>query len=394
MEAAVYDELEKTMQKQGGSAAIDKLCAQLREEGDYGGLFYALLMKKRFEMGVNPVPTGPAQDLPEQHHLAYEDAIRDAGRTVGKLYLDNGNLSQAWAYYRMLNEPGPIREVLEAYQAGEEEDVQPLVQIAFYEGIHPRKGFEWILKRFGLCSAITTLSSQESGHAPEDRNHCIQTLIRALYNELRERLAADIERRESKAPPEASAPPDTPGVVRKLIAGRNWLFDDDFYHIDVSHLSSVVQMSINLAPCPELELARELCEYGQKLSPRFQNAGEPPFENQYEGMGAYLAILAGDKVEDGLGYFRKKVEENNPEEMGTFPAEVLVNLLLKIGRDKDALAVARKHLAATNDRRLSCPTVPELCRKVGDFRTLSEVAREQNDPVHFMAGLLAASGKK
>src|SRR5262249_47630062 len=282
----------------------------------------------------------------------------------------------------------PVRAVLDSYQPGEEEDVQPLVQIAFYEGVHPRKGFDWILKRFGLCSSITTLSSQEGSHSAADRNYCIQTLIRALSHELPERLTADIERRERKLPPEAEAPADAGGVVRRLIAGRDWLFEDDFYHIDVSHLSSVVQMSINLAPCPELELARELCDYGKKLSPRFQNPGEPPFENQYEAFGVYLAILAGDKVDEGLAYFRKKVEENNPEEVGTFPAEVFVNLLLKVGRDKEALSVARKYLAGISDRRLTCPSLPDLCRQVGDFRTLAEVAREQNDPVHFLAGLL------
>jgi hypothetical protein len=34
--------------------------------------------------------------------------------------------------------------------------------------------------------------------------------------------------------------------------------------------------------------------------------------------------------------------------------------------------------------------VPDLCQRVGDWRTLAEAAREQGDPVHFMAGLLAA----
>lgn len=391
MDAAAYAELEETLKKKGAKVAIQDLCDRLRESGDYGGLFYALLMKKRHELGVNPLPTGPAGDLPQQHHHAYEDAIRDAGRLVGKLYLDNGNLIQAWGYFRMLGENEPVRAALEAYQAGEEEDVQPLVQVAFYEGVHPKKGFDWILQRFGLCSAITTLSGQEGNQSTEDRNHCIQILVRALYRELRERLLADIEKREGKLPAEAQTPPETPGVVRKLIAGRDWLFEDDFYHIDVSHLSSVVQMSINLDRCPELELARELCDYGKRLSPRFQNPGEVPFENQYEALGVYLSILAGDKVDDGLAYFRKKIEQNSPEEVGTFPAEVLVNLLLKVGRDRDALAVSRKYLAATSDRRLTCPTLAELCRKVGDFRTLAEVAREQNDPVHFLAGLLAAT---
>ena len=59
-------------------------------------------------------------------------------------------------------------------------------------------------------------------------------------------------------PPEAAAPPGTPGVVRKLIESRPWLFEDEFYHIDVSHLSSVVQMSIHLGPGKDLDMVREL----------------------------------------------------------------------------------------------------------------------------------------
>ena len=34
--------------------------------------------------------------------------------------------------------------------------------------------------------------------------------------------------------------------------------------------------------------------------------------------------------------------------------------------------------------------LPGLTRVPDDYRTLAEVAREQGDPVHFMAGLLAA----
>jgi hypothetical protein len=54
------------------------------------------------------------------------------------------------------------------------------------------------------------------------------------------------------------------------------------------------------------------------------------------------------------------------------------------------LAVARKYLAGVDNRQLSCPGIAELCQKVGDYRTLAEVAREQGDAVHFLAGLLAS----
>ena len=102
----LYDDLRQSLNGAGPDAAMDKLCAALREQKDYTGLFYALLMKKRHELGVSPVPTGPAQALPKEVHAPYEDAIRDAAHVAGKLYLDDGNLPGAWAFYRMLGEPG------------------------------------------------------------------------------------------------------------------------------------------------------------------------------------------------------------------------------------------------------------------------------------------------
>jgi hypothetical protein len=386
MDSTIYDDLQRTLAAEGADAAARRLCQRLNDNKDYVGLFYALLLHKRQQLGVSPIPTGPAADLPPHTHADYEEAIRQAGRHVGELFLRDGQVPQAWAYFRMLNEPEPIRQALEAHRPAEDEDLQALVQIAFYEGVHPRRGFEWILQRFGLCNAITTLSSQELPHTPEDRQYCLQELVRALYAELRERLAAEIERHDGQAPAQST--------LRELIAERAWLFDEDSYHIDLSHLSSVAQMSMHLSPSPELELARELCAYGQRLSGRFVHAGDPPFEDQYRAIGLYLAILAGDKTEEGLAYFRQQAEQADPETVGTYPAQVLVNLLLRLDRAAEALAAARKYLAAADNRQLSCPSIVELCQKVGDYRTLAEVAREQNDPVHFLAGLLASVERK
>jgi hypothetical protein len=382
MDQPDYDALLKTLDQQGPAAAVDRLCAVLRARKEYSDLFYALLMKKRHELGVSPIPTGPAQDLPAHVHEAYEDAIRDAAHLVGELYLQDNNIAHAWAFYRMLGEPEPVRTALENANPAEGQDCQQLVDIAFHQGVHPKKGFDLILERFGICNAITMLSGQEFPHAAEVRDYCIRRLVRALHGELRERLKAEVLRHEDREP--------TASSVSELIGGRAWLFQDDFYHIDVSHLGAVVQMSIHLEPCPELDLARELCAYGQKLSPRFQYASDPPFENQYADYGVYLAVLAGDDVECGLAHFRAKAESADPETVGTYPAEVLVNLLLRGNRPAEALQVARRYLAAVEDRRLSCPTIAELCQRTGDYRTLAEVARAQDNPVHFVAGLIAA----
>lgn len=377
-----FARLGDLLKQQGPEAALEQLIADLREKKDYTALFYALLMKKRHELGVSPIPTGPAQALPQEVHLPYEDAIRAAAQHVAKLYLEDGNIPGAWTFYRMLGETAPVKDALENVVLVEGEDCQPLVDIAYQQGVHPTKGFDLVLDRYGICSAITMVGSGEFPHGPQVRDHCIKRLIRSLHNDLVERLAQEIERSEGTKPATRK--------ISELVANRPALFADDLYHIDVSHLGAVVQMAIHLSPCPELEMARELCVYGQHLSPRFQFGSDPPFEDQYRDYGVYLAILAGDDVEGGLAHFRAKVEAANPEEVGTFPAEVFVNLLCRLDRHQEALAIARKHLGAVDARRLTCPGIVELCEKTGDFTALAEVAREQGNTVQYLAGLLAA----
>src|SRR5437867_5255850 len=226
MDPELFDELKTSLERDGADAAIERLCAALRERKDYTGLFYALLMKRRHELGVSPIPTGPSQDLPKEVHEPYEEAIRQAGRTSGKLYLDEGNIPAAWAFFRMLGEPELVRDALEKFKPLETEDVHPMVDVAFHQGVNVRKGFDLIVQRFGICSAITTLSGGDHQHSKEDRDWCIQRLVRALYDELRERLIAEIEHQQGFKP--------TGKTIPELIAGRDWLFQDDVYHIDIS----------------------------------------------------------------------------------------------------------------------------------------------------------------
>ena len=97
---------------------------------------------------------------------------------------------------------------------------------------------------------------------------------------------------------------------------------------------------------------------------------------------------AGRNVGDNLQHFRAKIEVGVAEG-DTFPAEVLVNLLLRIDRSPEALAVAKQYLGDPELRDLSCPTVSELARRAGDFATMAEVAKGGADPVNYLAGLIA-----
>jgi hypothetical protein len=383
MDPSLFEELETTLAGAGASAAIDRLCAALEARKEYAALFYALLLKKRHELGVSPVPTAPAQELPEAVHEPFEDGIRQACRRVGRLFLDAGDIPQAWVYFRMLGEPEPVAEALERCEPADGQDIQALVEVAFHEAVHPQRGFDWILARYGICNAITTVTSQELGLAANVREYCVRRLVRGLYTELQARLAAEVERREGR---------EAGGVgIRRLIERRDWLFADESYHIDASHLSAVVQLSVYLKLGEELQMARELCEYAGRLAPCHQYAGEPPFEDRYRDLGLYLAALAGERQEEAIAHFEAKVERASGETEDTRPAEALVNLLVAIGRTPDAANAARRHLAGRDTRRLNCPGALELYRRAGDYSALAALAREQGDPVHFLAGLLGKS---
>jgi hypothetical protein len=385
MEAAVFEQIEQTLTSKGAGAAIDELCRIMQERKEYGHLFYALLLKKRNELGVSPIPTEPNQALPQAVHGPYEDAIRQAARRVGQLYLDQGDIPRAWAYFQMIEEARPVAEAIESFQLSDSEESQQVIEIAFHHGVHPRKGFDWILERYGICNAITTVGGHEF-RDPDIRTYCIAGLVRALYEQLRERLLEEVGGREGPVAGQQS--------VAQLIRGRDWLFADDAYHVDASHLSAVVQMSIYLPPGQELELARELCIYGGRLSRLFQYAGEPPFEDQYHDYGLYLDALAAQRVEEAIAHFRAKAEATDPDSAGTYPAEVFVNLLVRLDRPQEALAAATRLLAKTENTRLACPSIVELCKQANQYQSLVEVSRQRGDPVHFLAALLKSQNNQ
>ena len=377
---AVFDRLRAALESAGPADAVDRLCDELKAADDLQAYFYAKLMRKRVDLGVPPFPTGPATDLPAAAHEGYENAIREAGREVGKAYLDRGDIGKAWPFYRLIGEPQPVRDALESYTPGEDDDPYPVIEVAWQHAVYPQKGFDLILDRNGVCSAITMVHSSDLSTNVELRTYCIRRLVTALHEQLVDRLRGDLEARGETPPAGASVP--------ALLAVRDDLFAEDGYHIDVSHLSSVVQMAMHLPPGPELDLARELCIYGEKLSPTLQGDNDPPFNDNYADFKVYLDIAAGENVDAGLAHFRRKAEAGRDEGY-SYPAEVLVNLLLKRDRVADALAVAKEFLSDVDEAHLTCPGVTELAKRCGDYATLAEVARSKSDPVTFLAGLIA-----
>lgn len=380
IDPAVFDRLRAAFASGGQSAAVDQLIEDLREAEDFQNLFYALLLKKRVELGVSPFPNGPANELPAHTHEPYELAIREAGREVGHALLERRQYGQAWAFFRMLGEPEPVRAALESYSPGADDDVYPVIEIAWQNAVLPKKGFDLVLDRHGVCSAITMVSSSDITGNPDLRDYCVGRLVRALHEQLSERLRADADGRGLKVPVGAT--------IAQIVEAHPELFAEDSYHIDTSHLSSVVQMSTHLPKGSENDLARELCTYGRKLSKGLQGHNEAPFDEGYDDYLAFLNVVVGVDVEKGLERFRAKAAREAAEG-STYASQVYVNLLLRLNRSADALAAAKQFLLAEDDRNLICPGVSELAKRAGDFATMADAARARNDPVAFLAGLIA-----
>jgi hypothetical protein len=377
----VFDLVREVHLAAGPAAAADVLIESLRPGDDPQTLFYALLLKARIGLGVSPFPTGPSAELPEETHVAYEDAIRTAARDVGNGLLAKGDIGKAWPYFRLIHEPDPVKRAIETYHPGPDDDPYPVIDVAWQQGIHPTRGFDLILEKQGICSSITLVSSSDLSKAPDVRDYCVGKLVRALTEQLIERLKADREARGMPNPPGAT--------VRDLIDPV--LFEDEGYHIDLSHLSSVVQLALGLPAGPERDLAVELCEYGRRLAPSIRGRGELPFDEPYADQLVYLTALAGTNVDAAVSHFRAKADraagEDNP-----FAVEAVVNLFVRLGRERDALDLAAAHLPGAAEGEVGCPTATELARRVKDYAAVADLAKHRGDAVTYLAGLIAEKG--
>lgn len=370
-------ELDTIHRDKGKAAAIDHLIAGLRRDKRYHQLFDALLMKKRLEMGLSLIRPTSLKDVPEAQRDAFEKFYIDSAREVGELLLADNQIVAAWNYFRAINEPQKLAQAIEALPEGNVEE--QIVEIALYHGVAPVKGVKLFLASHGTCSTITALDQQFGQMAPEVRKDCARVMAQNLYTSLRDNVESDVQRRQVMIPPGQT--------LRQLIAGRDMLFAEDNYHIDVSHLNAVVRFARSLdATCPELDLALQLAQYGSRLAPQYQYAGNAPFEEFYPAHIHYFKALLGQDQDESLAYFRDKLKDDPADTENQLTAYVLADLLLRLGKTDEALEITRKYLADNaEDFGLS---IPELCATTGRYDVLKQFAADKGDVINYAAALL------
>lgn len=373
--ADLLPELDRLLESDNPAAGLSFLMEEYRAAKEYGLLFEARLMKRRFELGLPLVQTDTcAQD-------DYQRTVIEAAREAGALFLADGNIERAWPYFRAISDPTPVADAIAALEPGE--NLDGVAAIAFQEGVHPLKGLELILAGHGMCRAITAFGM----HAvSKDRDKCIALLVSKLHAETISRMAGAIEAREGSRP--------AGGNLIELIEGRDWLFGEWDYYVDTSHLLSIVPYCVEATDRTVLGLFYELCEYGRHLAPQFQSPGVPPFEDQFVAYGHYVQALLGNDVEEHVDYFRRKVAEADPEVAGDAPGRTLVKLLVSLDRPAEALAVLLDNVFEDAPYGVPVPSALQLCYRAQDFARMKDLARDRGDLLSYAASsILNRNGK-
>jgi hypothetical protein len=407
MSDSEFAKIDEANRSRGPAAAVDELVRTFEAGHDWHRLFDALLLKKKLAMGLPTSRPSSFDQVPEDRQQEFEEAYIEAARRVGRAFLDENNIPQAWMYLRTVREPQTVAQALEKIDAnnGLPENIDDLISVALYEKAHPVKGLELMLKSRGTCNTITAFDQAIAQISSDERLRGAELLVSHLYDELLSSVCRDIERRAAEnaptvgspntATPNATTPTTVAAQPRSLleaIADRNWLFEEGNYHVDVSHLASVVRFARFLTPeSPQLAKALELCEYGGRLSRQFHYPSDPPFDDYYEAHRHFFRVLADVDRSASLDYFRQRLTAATEADDRRLIAYVLVDLLVRGGALGDAVLVAAEHLRDLDES--SGFSFAQLCEEAGRLDLFRDAAREKGDLIGFTSALVGQAGK-
>jgi hypothetical protein len=379
---ATFASLESSFSSGGAEAALTQLAEQLKQEKKYHELFEALKLRVRHRLGMPILPIEPgSDDLDEATRDQLEAGLVAACQQVGELLLRDGKVREGWMYLRPVGDKRAAAALLSAVHA-DDDNTEELIEVLLHEGVDTGRGFKLLLDQNGTCNAITTFDQLMHQRSRKERQAAAQPLLHRLYRDLLSNVRTDITRQEGA--------PQQEMTLQVLIADRDWLFQEGAYHIDTTHLASVVRMARVLENSDDLRMALDLTQYGRRLSPQLQYQGDEPFVDQYPANALYYQALLGEQVEQALTYFENKAKLLDPQSNGTAAIETYLELLSRLGQHKKALEEALALMPANTPSVAYAPLLIDLCAKSGEYRQVLDFCRQRGDELGFAAALVAS----
>jgi len=398
-----FDQFCAAVANAGPASILTQLVANLEQDRQYAAWFEALKLKARFDLGLEPWLLGNSESLPPDLQRQLEDRLVEACRLVGERMVAAGRITEGWMYLRPVGDARRAVELLRSLEPNDE-NVEQIIEVAVGHGVSPAWGFQLLLERMGTCNAITAFDMQLATAPLEERQQAAMLLVQRLYGELqrnvrqhwqRNQVAVTTDLTDLLTEESLTRPVAEPADLADLIDRCPELTAEQNYHIDTSHLSSVVRIGRIVDDPPVQALAWQLCRYGQHLAELFQPQGYAVFEPYYLAHQTYYEILLdrGNRSA-GLQFFRDRraaltAAAQQPTVLsleGQIEAtDVLVELLMRCRLYSPATEVLLDQLRICGEHQRSRWTAQlfRCCQQAGDFEPMLDYSRELGDTFGF-----------
>lgn len=336
------------LEKLSGDPAkrIDEVIAFYRRERRPVELFEALKMKSRMRFGL-PMIAPPDESIgmqtPREVEIqrGLEEGLLDACRQAGAMLIEDGKIGEGWMYLRPIGDPALMKRLFANVEITED-NYDEMVHVLLHEGVDLARGFDAVLNQQGTCNSITLYDSAIASRSREDKKIASKCLLNHLYDELDTRVREDFsERAEKNGVDSEKIQLDLKNAtLGELVSKHKWILGGGGYHLDTTHLASVVRFSLVLDTPELLEKALQLCQYGRRLPSDFQYPGEEPFVDFYPAHAAFFSALLGKNVDTAVRLFEQRARTVDSVVHGSAAIETYIDLLDRLGRPADALRAA------------------------------------------------------
>ena len=322
------------------------------------------LIRHQFGLPINFKGGTDALNLPQQHQL--EEQLLDLCREIGAAHLEDGQLERGWMYLQPLMDRQFVESLFAKIEV-DEDNVEELIAIGLGQWAAPRTGYRFLIETRGTCNAITFFDTQINFQDEQIRSELAGLLVQHVYDELVSNVTAVIvkERKNLSHETIVAVPLET------IVADHKWIFDSCGHHLDVSHLVSTVRIARFCQHEHELNLARQIAIYGEKLEEPLQLHGEPPFEKIFEAHSHYFDGMLNRGGNKCVEYFSAILQQSKEP----LALDTLVKIHIARGQSELAIQTAIEHC----EIRESGAELLEWAESKADFEQLKEHYRAQKD---------------
>ena len=349
MNENAFENFSQVLSTKGTGEAIETLRQQFESDGDYYKLFEILKIRcrHRLSLPLTASSTSDAGDKIEQ----LESCLLEACKEVGTLLFRAGRPDEGWVYLQPVGDSKLAKELLMKIPVTDE-NRDLIVDLGLGQNIAPAYAFEIMLAEFGTCNAITTIDVQanQGGFAAGELEPIAEMLLEFFYNEILAGVRKDVSERENDF--------DASLTLGELLNRYSWLVTETGPHADTTHLNSIVRIVRNVRTGKHFRLAKELCQYGQRLPEDLKYAGDPPFESTYDDHVQFFSGLLGENVDAAISHFREKLDSCEQHDQ-TIVAEQVIAWLVRLGRREEAFELHLSHLTGKETWGIA-PSVLEI----------------------------------